>query len=209
MTVATRTAGFNYLDVALIASPGNVDWNVYPVAVQIRASNTTRRAKFKISKIGTQSLNDEETTLPPKKRKVVQQLRKLIVRDVVWLFAIYVIIVAADAKRFQIYAVDHNVTLFKLLFELVSAFGTCGLSIGYPGIATSFSTVFTPFNKFMIVVMMILGRHRGLPNDVDRAIAVPVPSDEAEYEDEEFNSFVVEPLLYNDEDKNNEKRHSL
>jgi hypothetical protein len=45
-----------------------------------------------------------------------------------------------------------------------------GLSLGHPGGYTSFSTVLTPVSKFVISIVMLLGRHRGLPLSIDHAV---------------------------------------
>lgn len=64
-------------------------------------------------------------------------------------------------------------TLFSVLFEIVSAYGTVGLSLGYPNVNTSFSGQFKVLSKLIIIAMQIRGRHRGLPYAVDRAILLP------------------------------------
>lgn len=51
--------------------------------------------------------------------------------------------------------------------------GNVGLSLGYPTVATSFSSQFSTFSKLVICAMMIRGRHRGLPYELDRAIVLP------------------------------------
>ena len=63
-----------------------------------------------------------------------------------------------------------------VLFEIVSAYGTVGLSLGYPTIDASFSAEFSVISKLVIVAMMIRGRHRGLPYELDRAILLPSES---------------------------------
>lgn len=64
-------------------------------------------------------------------------------------------------------------TLFSILFEIVSAYGTVGLSLGYPNVNTSFSGQFRVLSKLIIIAMQVRGRHRGLPYAVDRAILLP------------------------------------
>lgn len=54
-----------------------------------------------------------------------------------------------------------NYGFIKIVFEVMSAYGNCGLSLGFPGITTSFSTAFFPFSKILIIVVMVAGRHRG------------------------------------------------
>ncbi|KAM0239590.1 hypothetical protein ACHAP5_008238 [Fusarium lateritium] len=51
--------------------------------------------------------------------------------------------------------------------------GNVGLSLGYPTVATSLCGKFGTFGKAVICLMMIRGRHRGLPFALDRAIMLP------------------------------------
>jgi hypothetical protein len=67
-------------------------------------------------------------------------------------------------------------TTFACLFEVVSAYGTVGLSLGYPGINASFSAEFSVVSKLVMIAMQIRGRHRGLPYALDRAILLPSES---------------------------------
>ena len=55
------------------------------------------------------------------------------------------------------------------MFELVSAFGGIGLTLGIPTENFSFSGSFGPLSKLVVIVIMVRGRHRGLPVAVDRA----------------------------------------
>lgn len=71
--------------------------------------------------------------------------------------------------------------IFSILFEIVSAYGTVGLSLGYPNTNQSFSAQFTKLSKLVIVALLIRGKHRGLPNSLDRAIILP--SDRLEHID--------------------------
>ncbi|CAF4040088.1 unnamed protein product, partial [Rotaria sp. Silwood1] len=54
------------------------------------------------------------------------------------------------------------ITVFKVIFEIISAFGTVGLTLGYPNIASSFSTILSPASKIILILTMLMGRHRGL-----------------------------------------------
>jgi Trk-type K+ transport system membrane component len=67
-------------------------------------------------------------------------------------------------------------TMFSVLFEIVSAYGTVGLSLGYPDTNPSFSGQFSTVSKLAIIAMQIRGRHRGLPYELDRAILLPSES---------------------------------
>jgi Cation transport protein len=71
---------------------------------------------------------------------------------------------------------EYAFTLFSVLFEIVSAYGTVGLSLGYPTINASFSAEFKTISKLVIIAMQIRGRHRGLPYELDRAVLLPSES---------------------------------
>lgn len=51
--------------------------------------------------------------------------------------------------------------------------GNVGLSLGYPGVMSSFCGQFRTFSKVVLCLMMIRGRHRTLPYALDRAIMLP------------------------------------
>jgi len=89
-------------------------------------------------------------------------------------FAILVITFAEGRTLDESLANDTSV--FKVIYEVVSAFGTVGFSMGYQERPYSYSGVLTPTSKFMIALIMMLGRHRGLPSSDDPAV---VPSNYA------------------------------
>lgn len=64
--------------------------------------------------------------------------------------------------------------VFAIFFEVVSAYGNVGLSLGYPTNSTSLCGHFTVFSKLVVCAMMIRGRHRGMPYALDRAITLPM-----------------------------------
>jgi Trk-type K+ transport system membrane component len=77
------------------------------------------------------------------------------------------------------------------VFEVVSGYGTVGLSLGIPNVKRSssfqrmpsnsklsqqdysFSGAFRPLSKLIMCIVMLRGRHRGLPVAIDRAILLP------------------------------------
>lgn len=59
------------------------------------------------------------------------------------------------------------------VFELVSAYGNIGLSIGVPNANYSTCGAFHPLSKVIVCLVMIRGRQRGLPVAIDRAIMLP------------------------------------
>jgi hypothetical protein len=67
---------------------------------------------------------------------------------------------------------DPNFSIFSLLYEISSAFGTVGLSLGYPNTVTSFSARWSVASKVLLCGVMLMGRHRGLPSELDSAVAI-------------------------------------
>lgn len=63
--------------------------------------------------------------------------------------------------------------IFAVLFEIVSAYGTVGLSLGIPTENYSLSGAFNTLSKLIICFVMLRGRHRGLPVALDRAVMLP------------------------------------
>ena len=61
-------------------------------------------------------------------------------------------------------------TLFNILFEMMSAYGTNGLSMGFPGVDHSLSGMFRPVSKLSIMFLMILGRHRSMQGKSDETL---------------------------------------
>ena len=60
-----------------------------------------------------------------------------------------------------------------IIFEVVSAYGTVGISVGLPTQAYSFSGAWHGASKLVLCLVMLRGRHRGLPVALDRAVRLP------------------------------------
>ena len=63
--------------------------------------------------------------------------------------------------------------IFNILFEVISGYGTVGVSTGVPYDAYSLSGAFHKLSKVIMLFVMIRGRHRGLPLAIDRSILIP------------------------------------
>lgn len=64
-------------------------------------------------------------------------------------------------------------SVFNFLFEIVSGYTNIGLSMGLPGESFSFCGGWYTGSKVILVLMMIRGRHRGLPVALDHAVKLP------------------------------------
>ena len=77
-------------------------------------------------------------------------------------------------------------SLYAIIFEVVSAFGTVGLSFGVPYDLYAFSGAWRTLSKIILMAVMLRGRHRGLPMAIDRAVLLP-GEDMMEQLDKEYN----------------------
>jgi len=158
-SVCTRTGGFNVVDLSMVHSAVLVMYvafmyiSAYPVAITVRNSN--------VSDVYISA--DTGNTV-----KVISQ--KLIVRDVLVVYLAFFVICILEAPSLD---TENGFTIFALLFEVVSAYGTVGISLGHPTTVASLSTRFSTTSKLIMCVVMLLGRHRGLPDSVDQAVQLP------------------------------------
>lgn len=93
-------------------------------------------------------------------RTLIKHAFSFLILTRTWLFFFIFLICAIEYRRMA--PVDPNITIFKVIFEIISAFGTVGFSLGYPNVASSFSTVLSSASKTILVLTMLMGRHRGL-----------------------------------------------
>jgi hypothetical protein len=140
--------------------------SVFPIAISVRRTNV-----YEEKSLGVFGGEEEgEDSSDPS--YVGQHLRRQLSFDLWYIFLGFFIICIVEGARLG-NETDVSFTMFSVLFEIVSAYGTVGLSLGYTGIDASFSAEFKPISKLVIVAMMIRGRHRGLPYALDRAILLP------------------------------------
>ncbi|KAI2465172.1 TrkH-domain-containing protein [Annulohypoxylon bovei var. microspora] len=102
---------------------------------------------------------------------ISHQIRGQLSHDLWWLVLAVLLIVIIETKHF----IEDPVTfsVFNVVFEVVSAYGCVGISIGLPTAAYSFSGGLYPGSKLVLCAVMIRGRHRGLPVALDRAVRLP------------------------------------
>jgi Cation transport protein len=142
--------------------------SVLPIAISVRRTNVYEEKSLGI--YGSSGEEQEES----EPSYVGAHLRRQLSFDLWYIFLGFFIITISEGPQIQ--SGDPSFTMFTVLFEVVSAYGTVGLSLGYPGINASFSAEFGVIAKLIIIAMQIRGRHRGLPYELDRAILLPSES---------------------------------
>ena len=85
-------------------------------------------------------------------------------------FLLLAVIVCSFSEDQLITDSSSQVNLWYVMFEIVSAYGTVGLSLGLPGRPYSLSGAFSPVGKLVIILVMLLGKSRGLPSRDDDVI---------------------------------------
>jgi Trk-type K+ transport system membrane component len=164
--VNTRSGGMNIFDLYSF-HPSVCLWflvamyiQVYPIALARRRTNVY---------VERDVLSDDYAV----QRKagdtfIVDQLRSQVFSEVGFIFLCVFLVITAEASQ-----IDLHETVFALIFEVVSAFGTCGLSMGHPTAPISLSYRFKDITKIVLIVTMFAGRHRGLPASIDKSINLP------------------------------------
>lgn len=173
---STRTAGFSSVNLANLHPAIQVSYlvmmyiSVFPIAISVRRTNV-----YEEKSLGIYGSASEEKEVENEPSYVGAHLRRQLSFDLWYIFLGLFIIAIAEGKHIQNNN-DYAFTMFSVLFEIVSAYGTVGLSLGYPNVDTSFSAQFSVVSKLVIIAMQIRGRHRGLPYELDRAILLPSES---------------------------------
>lgn len=102
---------------------------------------------------------------------VRHQLRAQLAHDAWWIVLALFLIMIIESSHFNANPVVYSV--FNFIFEIVSAYGCVGISVGVPWAAYSFSGSWQTLSKLILCAVMLRGRHRGLPVAIDKAILLP------------------------------------
>lgn len=141
--------------------------SVFPIAISVRRTNVYEEKSLGIYGGASEEAEDEKEP-----SYVGAHLRRQLGFDL-WYIALGLFVIAIAEGNQLADTNEYAFTLFSVLFEIISAYGTVGLSLGYPNVNTSFSGQFGVVAKLVVIAMQIRGRHRGLPYELDRAILLP------------------------------------
>ncbi|KAL2002773.1 hypothetical protein VTN02DRAFT_5991 [Thermoascus thermophilus] len=102
---------------------------------------------------------------------VRQQLRSQLSHDIWWIALAVLIITIIESSSFERDPISFST--FNIIFEVVSAYGCVGISVGFPGQNYSFCGSWHAASKLILAAVSIRGRHRGLPVAIDKAVMLP------------------------------------
>ena len=163
--------------------------SVYPVVITMRNSNVYEERSLGVyaDEPGAQQEGDEKSksslakffgfkgpnvsVQETRSYFVQQQVRAQLAHDTWWLVLAIFLIMIIEGGQFE-----RNPTVFSVfnvIFEVVSAYGTVGISVGVPWDAYSFCGAWHTLSKLVLCAVMIRGRHRGLPVAIDKAVLLP------------------------------------
>ncbi|KAG8770567.1 low affinity potassium transporter [Ceratobasidium sp. 428] len=180
---AVRAAGFATISLSALAPAVKVLYvtmmyvAVYPIALSVRSTNVYEEQSLGIylddAKGEEEEPNPSGRTIYAWGSYLAWHARRQLSFDMWWLaFALWLVCII---ERAQIMNPETNgwFDIFAIIFELTSAYGTVGLSLGIPTANYSFSGALKPLSKLVIIAVMLRGRHRGLPHAIDRAVVLP------------------------------------
>jgi Trk-type K+ transport system membrane component len=89
---------------------------------------------------------------------VMTQIQRQLTSDICWVITGVFLICIFEAKAVMS---PSPITMASIIFECVSAFGNVGGSFGYPNTNPAQSAQYRTISKFIIILLMYRGRHRG------------------------------------------------
>ncbi|TFY66085.1 hypothetical protein EVG20_g5004 [Dentipellis fragilis] len=186
--VAVRLAGYQSLPIAALAPAVKVLYVVmmyvsaYPLAMSIRATNVYEEKSLGVFNSEEQSEEDIEneadyaglhSRVSIMGRYLRRHIRRQLAHDLWWLaFALFLMCIVERGNLDNL-AFSTWFNIFSIIFEMVSAYSTVGLSLGIPTENYSFAGAMHTLSKLILIAVMLRGRHRGLPVALDRAILLP------------------------------------
>lgn len=93
-------------------------------------------------------------------RHVTLSLFSLLSSTRTWLFTFILLICAFESSKMT--PNNPSITIFRVVFEVISAFGGCGLSMGLSTTSSSLADSLTVPSRICLIFVMCIGRHRGL-----------------------------------------------
>ncbi|KAF8342643.1 cation transport protein-domain-containing protein [Cantharellus anzutake] len=176
---AVRAAGFSVVALSVLAPAVQVIYvimmyiSVYPIAIAVRSTNVyEERSLGIIEEDHLEEPSDVGSRGQVLGRYFAWHARRQLAFDMWWIAVALVLVCIVERGQIE----DNtkvSIDIFPIIFELVSAYGTVGMSLGANGQNYSLSGVLSPLSKVIICLVMLRGRHRGLPVAIDRAVMLP------------------------------------
>ncbi|PMD53149.1 TrkH-domain-containing protein [Hyaloscypha bicolor E] len=151
--------------------------SAFPVVITMRNSNVYEERSLGIyAQDIKEDQREQEFRTPNSVRKmrmyfVRTQIQRQLGHDLWFVIACMILIIWIETDSYEKDPITYSI--FSIIFEVVSAYGCVGLSIGLPNQAYSFCGAWHASGKLVLCALMLRGRHRGLPVAIDKAIQLP------------------------------------
>ncbi|KAI6163433.1 cation transport protein-domain-containing protein [Pisolithus thermaeus] len=180
--IAVRNAGFSIVPLSQLAPAVKVMYvimmyiSVYPISLSVLSTNV-----YEKQSLGNFPSNDDDeensrpigSRVPIWSRYLGLHARRQLSSDMWWLSLGLFLICIIERHNLDNPNIQGWFNIFTIIFELVSAYCSVGLSLGVPNQNHSFSGSLRPLSKLVVALVMLLGRHSGLPVAIDRAVMLP------------------------------------
>lgn len=162
-SVSTRTAGFNTVDIGALSTSTLF---LFMALMYVGANPAGTAGGIKIPTLATLYGYIKDWFCAPGQpiRLFRRNISKFALSHAMRLF--FFSMIAIGLVTFSIVTIESKYlatpdpvfNFTKVLFEVFSAFGTVGLSMGFPGGVTSFSAILHPVSKLLLICTMLFGR---------------------------------------------------
>lgn len=179
-SVSTRSSGFQTFTVSQL-SPAEQLLEVlmmyiaaFPLMMTMRSTNVYEDRSLFVEETNEDAKSEK---LEPDSQAIWGRflgthIRNQLAYDLWWvMLALWVVLLCEKGKIDS--AEFSNMSVFGIIYELMSAYGTVGMSYGATSKSASLAGDMSVLSKLVITAVMIRGRHRNLPSAVDRAVMLP------------------------------------
>ncbi len=162
-SVSTRTAGFNTVDIGALHIATLI---IFMFLMFVGANPAGTAGGIKIPTLAVLYGYIKDWFKKPGEPVMLfkKRISKFAVSHAMRLFffsVLFILVITTSIcviEREYLITPDPTFNFTKVFFEVVSAFGTVGLSMGFAGGVTSFSAILASSSKFLIIVTMLFGR---------------------------------------------------
>jgi trk system potassium uptake protein TrkH len=162
-SVSTRTAGFNTVDVGALHV---ATLFFYMLLMYIGANPAGTAGGIKIPTVAVLYGYIKDWFMKPGLPVILYNTRisKFSLSHAIRLFSFsslfiaFIILLMSYLERDYLITPDPTFNFTKIMFEVFSAFGTVGMTMGFAGGVTSFAAILTPMSKLLLILTMLIGR---------------------------------------------------
>jgi len=192
--VSARTAGLNSINIAQLSQGATfflcamMYLATTPTVVTMRFSQISAGNPGELDITGRAEGVEEDVIKGDNSLKT--QARRNMTQDNTYQEVIMFIILVLEKRQFEISAgqvspfsdgIYGDFTFFKVFFEMTSAYGTVGYSLGFQNQSASFSSVWCSASQYLLVGVMVMGRVRGLPDSIDPSVRAAMQHSEGKH----------------------------